>query len=681
MMKVDYQLKTQKGSKTDIHYPRDELKEVDGNILLVQGPSSTGKSTVMNMIALGSYGEFNKSLSRSVIADLNELSSASYRDLEFDIELSDKVTSTVLKMSKKSKKKDITVTEVKDGKTTTLSQELFEKKYRLVYDVPENPTKRLEQIRDTIKNENRETSQKVYNFLNFVQEIRKETDKFPSDEEIKEWKEELDTQKNNKKALEKKSDEIKKNRTLAENALLLIKYQRTIDEIEGYRKKLNKEMEKPETDISGEEQVEDAIDRYTEELYRIRIDPFLHSLIISSKNESLINNLRTLDSIDLESDYGSVDVYLESISQMLKSLPTNRSDTQRQYRLIERLITDLEKEKDPDMVLGNLGSIREVIEKLQEWKENINEEFDYKDIRSALKKIEKNGPYISDLASKIGDAEIAPDIEGRNNNLIKIYKNSIQTKNDELNSIIDDMQKRGLLSVQCQKQIDDICKELIIPTSTTEDDFQITINNYSKKYDDNETLLENTNNSIEVLDGKIKRSDPENRPKYFESKRWLPKIVDSCNKIRSILKENEQRFVKIENHDDSEYKKHRELYSSLWEYIGYKLGTIRDCGTVYAVQSVDLLKEGKGDIEVEGGVTIHIGAMGTGEGQLSYLRGLISSDDDRMLIVLFDEIGNMSNNLVSMLIDDLKKLQEQGRLMLAFMASPTKDEFEVVIRG
>ena len=87
MLKVDYTLITKKGVETRTDEPLEEIKKVNGNVMLVQGPSSMGKSTVMNMIAIGSFGELDDSLSDSVRSNLRELTSSSYRDLKFNIEL------------------------------------------------------------------------------------------------------------------------------------------------------------------------------------------------------------------------------------------------------------------------------------------------------------------------------------------------------------------------------------------------------------------------------------------------------------------------------------------------------------------------------------------------------------------------------------------------------------------
>ena len=136
----------------------------------------------------------------------------------------------------------------------------------------------------------------------------------------------------------------------------------------------------------------------------------------------------------------------------------------------------------------------------------------------------------------------------------------------------------------------------------------------------------------------------------------------------------------IEKNIRDDYDHNPKLYDPIWEYIGHRLGTVRDKGREYNVKSVNLLIESKGLITTEDGVEIHIGAMGTGEGQLSYIRGLLSNEDGRMMIVLLDEIGNMSNANVELVIERMKEIQSDGRLMAGVMVRPG-DVLEVTTYG
>ncbi len=677
MMKIDYLLKTQKGSKIDEHHPRDELKSVNGNILLVQGPSSTGKSTVMNMIALGSYGEFNENLSRSVIDDLKELSSASYRDLSFDIELHDDVTDTRLKMSKTSGKKNIKVVEIKNGKESFLSKESFDKKYRLIYDVPENPTKRLEQIRETIKNENREASKKTGIFMEYVDDLRTAAGTFISEDKIEQDKKQVEELDALNKGLEDQKSKYDLKKMQAECALLCKQYQSINSEIEKSKGIIAFEEKKPESKVAGQKQKESLIKDFESKRKNVEIVNDLRNSIIHSRNDDLINKLKELDKLDLESDRYNIFEYRHTVEQMRAITPTKtRKITD--GRIIRDLIEVLEKSK-ADMPLGSLGNAGEVLSALREYQEHMSMEFDYSEIRSNLKKIIEECEYLEKIENDILKLESSPDTPCRNEFLIGTHRNKIQNNKRVLSKIVDNMRQKSINIDKCEEQLQDFCMKLKISITTKENELDDIINDYETQSKEVDNEITTNKREIFRLQKEISDNEGKEKPKHYEDKNYLIRIEDACNKIRGRLKQANERLTMIEQHRDGEYKSNPELYQSIWDYIGYKLGTIRDCGTIYKVKSVDLFKEGKGDIEAENGVIIHIGAMGTGEGQLSYLRGLLSSDDDRMSIILFDEIGNMSSNLVNMLINDLKDLHKQGKLMLAFMASPNKEEFEVKV--
>ncbi len=679
MLKVDYCLKTQKGNRLDEHRPRPELNQVNGNILLVQGPSSTGKSTVMNMIALGSYGEFNKDLSDSVITDLKELSSASYRDLEFDIELSDEITKTSLSMSKKSGKKDIKVVETRDGKESYLSQDSFEKKYRLVYDVPENPTKRLEQIRDTIKIDDRDASRKISKFLDYATGVRSKILEVPSDDDLKQYKTDYAKEIKEINALEDRIKELEMKNKLTECAILCKKYENITDEIDSCKKILEKELMKPEEGHTGEDEKDVALKEFARNLEKVTISGQLRGSIIRSRNTDLKNKLKNLDTINLESDYYLITDYKNIVEQMLKAIPDESSKSEKEKKQLNDLIKVLEK-CDSEMSLGDLGSVKNVLDSIQKFKESKpSDEYDYSTIRTGLKTILTQSKKLEQISNRIQNAETAPSTPVRNKYLVESYREKIKIKEAERSVIVDKMRLYSISTDDCENQFQIICGKLNITITTKEYELEEIKNSYSKECDAKESALIKSKRYAENLKTQIDTYDGVEKPPHFEDKNRLTKIIDACGKIRSHIQSADTRLLKIELHDDSEYKKNPELYQSIWDYIGYKLGTIRDCGNVYNVKSVNLLEEGKGDIETDDGTIIHIGAMGTGEGQLSYLRGLLSSDDDRMLIVLFDEVGNMSNDLIDMLSKELKNLQKEGKLMLAFMARPTVDQFEVKI--
>ena len=62
--------------------------------------------------------------------------------------------------------------------------------------------------------------------------------------------------------------------------------------------------------------------------------------------------------------------------------------------------------------------------------------------------------------------------------------------------------------------------------------------------------------------------------------------------------------------------------------------------------------------------------MGTGQSQLSYLKGLLSADDDRMIIALFDEVSTMTDSTLGVLLNEFEILQKKGKLMVGMTVSP-----------
>ena len=679
MLDIDYTLKTTKGVKIQTDVPLDEMKHIDGNIMLVQSPSSMGKSTVMNMIALGCFGDTDQSLSQSVRTDISELATASYRDLRFDITLSDRITGKSLHMSKKSGKKDIVVTEEIDGSTSYLTPDSFRKKYNLIYDVPEDPTKRLEQIRDALKDDHREVDASVESLLGDLKEKRRAIISVPTVENIDSKRKELESDQIQIEIEQDKFGSIKEKRTAIDCLIKCKEYDLIVEEIDSYNKKLKFEQSKKIIPESGEDRRADAIRKYREQVPSIMIKSATRTAIRNSRNQELINKLKEIDSISLD-DHKNVPKYSSKISELKSLIPSDleNSEAVSQLRLVNDLITFL-KNKDQDLSLGSLGNVGDVISSLEMFKESesLRDSFDYSSIRKDIASITPYLLKVGTAADKIDKAEDAPAAKGQNPELVKQYKSKIKESTDKKDIILNYLRDKGIAITQITEEEFKFCKTLDITITTKIDELKSLKEEIDSQFNSQQRTVETIGGRINRNREAIENYDKMELPPYYEYKSEINKIIDACTAIRSCIRNADSRLSKVIDHDDSEFKKNKDLYQNMWDYIGYKLGTVRDCGTTYEVSSVNLLDEGKGSITTKEGVVVPIGAMGTGEGQLSYLKGLLSTGDDRMIIALFDEVGNMSNNLLTALTEDFVKLQQQGKLMLAFMARPTSDVFEV----
>ena len=187
MIHVDYEVKTKQGNHESMHIPDQRIKDIDGNIMIIEGPNSSGKSTLMNLIAVGAYGEDDESLSQSMRSNLYELAESSYRDISFDIVMSDPKTGRELQFVRKSGSTDNIVLE--NGHE--LSKQEFRQRYNLIYDIPEDPTARLKDISKTIRDDHRMLQQRVSEFNSYVNGIWASISGKPTEKEIKHIKKDV----------------------------------------------------------------------------------------------------------------------------------------------------------------------------------------------------------------------------------------------------------------------------------------------------------------------------------------------------------------------------------------------------------------------------------------------------------------------------------------------------------
>lgn len=154
MLKYNYQIKRNEGDEIKYYKPNLIPKELS-DVVYIEGPNSSGKSTLLNIIALAFFGLKLKKeeLSQALRERLLNLIDSEHQDITFDIEIQNKNSSILLSSSKKSfDNKQIIVKRKIGKKDSYLSPEQFQKEYRLIYDIPSDPLERLPQLLLEIKN-------------------------------------------------------------------------------------------------------------------------------------------------------------------------------------------------------------------------------------------------------------------------------------------------------------------------------------------------------------------------------------------------------------------------------------------------------------------------------------------------------------------------------------------------
>ena len=77
-------------------------------------------------------------------------------------------------------------------------------------------------------------------------------------------------------------------------------------------------------------------------------------------------------------------------------------------------------------------------------------------------------------------------------------------------------------------------------------------------------------------------------------------------------------------------------------------------------------------------IIINKADVSTGLASANYLKQRIENVEGKYVVVLLDEIGNMAKNAIDKVIESLKKLENQNRLVLAVLTRPNSNGIEVI---
>ncbi len=670
MLKIDYVVKTDEDVEVITHRQPDSLNEVDKNIILIEGPGSTGKSTLLNMIAIGCFGIEDNSLSESTLGNLEELSSE-YRDVKFDIQINDPTSGAFLRLQKE-KGKALKVSESMEGRPITARE--FRNKYKLIYDVPEDPTKRLKDMTKMIKNNNKEISNKIKDLSEIVANHSEMIDDIPTVQEISTIQKDLDAAKKYLDDTQNEYDSLKIRDRKCKLVLHLTSLLECKSNIEQLKNKIRNEENKPS---STSERIGSIQKKWIQKYNSLSLGENIRQIIVNSRNEELICIVEKLNEMwddlnpyDLESSIFFLNDY-ESLLREFKVKIPNNSAACINIRLANDLINLLNK-SNPDESLGELGTVNHVRECLEKYKDGLNA-INYNPVIAQLSKILKDISDAKEILNNANEEEIS-DLYKDDNKLQQWNDDLTKSQNNLLN-IKEELHKLDYFDLnRSQSTIQKLIKDLSNEYSIDESTFKATYMKWSDELNKFESKRKDQADFIVKANNMIQRYENAKSLPFFDKRDEIQKIGNACLSIRSSLIEMDKRLDKIDKQDKTEYEKHPELYDPIWEYMGNKLGTVRNRGVTYEVKSVNLLMDKKGVITTSDGRKIHIDSMGTGEGQQTYLKGLLSTDDSRKIIALFDEVGNMSGNILHGVIEDLVEKQKEGKLMLGIMVQPRDDE-------
>ena len=703
MITYDYRLERDIGQdKTRVFQPGIIPKEFD-NIVIIEGPNSAAKSTLLNIVALGLYGNKGKRVNPVLQEKINALLDLDHQQLSFHFKIDCNESLSLEAEKKDPKTQEIVVKESIDGKTKRiLCYENFEKDYNLIYDIPNNPTERLKELLRELREEQTEIGERVRNFSFYLDKTITAINNSRNRSRLKEVKKQFEDALLKKAEFDKIIPEKHAFLSLLEKRAFAYYYcklskdgielTKKRDQLENSLKTNGVDIRKKVDQINKEKSQIQTLTKNLIEKYNF-LTPLLKDLV--SENDAPRFKIWTginpycLESIDLDNFRQESTYYIEEFGNEIQKL--EKDPAFRDANMLEQIIRSLRDFESSGLKIPKLDmTIQQFIEMLKE--ENRKSSLIIQRHEALLENIKllKEIRTINDQL-QTAQAKYKDEVGERSSGAPpdEYYQKNIQLKqlSEELESLAN--RCNGYYQKCLSKGIPEKCLEYIsyreitrgLPTSDIIEKYlQLGEKQVMDNILDLQTDIENNRIELSGLSIVIPRYQKEvqlleqMKPHKFEDK--LDQLIQLKGKTdvltSRILSEFTTNVTTLMN-DKKQAEKNisrdqncRKYYFEVSKYLGHRLGSFRHIDKTYRAIMVDLIS---GKIISEDKETIYLSDMGTGQTQSAYISSLLNVDasDSRKIIAMFDEIAMMDDNSLEPILTKMKQLYQQNRLILGIL--------------
>ena len=691
MIEYDYEIIRDEGNEKRIFKP-DIIPPKLSNLVYIEGKNSIGKSTLLNIIAMGFYGsKLDKKIHKSLLTKINNLLKSNHQKLKFSIKITSNDSKFALVSEKPSfDKAEIIVYEIKDDKKIPLTFERFQREYNLIYDIPDNPTERLKQLTVEIRDAQIRYGNRVGELKEVIHRIISEIRSSRDPNKINNLIVQLDKLRTDIKRVELEKISFEKELDLLEKSTYhkyYTHYSYVYDNKQIKLKQLEKQIKKT---VTKEKRTIKIATDYIEtcnvalnEMQQIfdKTTELLRKLIPKSEKHLNIWERISINQAnhDLEFDTNLQEEII-NFKNMLIKIREKKSDKEsfQEVKLYQDLIDVLEQYKNFNITIPGLGkSLTEFINELKNLRKgkqklltldtNINEAINLLD---QLK--EKSDHIESFYFPKLKDLRKDKGIDHTNENIT--IENDIENLKKELKGIIEKVQyyeselmKKGDFDSEsiCQIGDGDLEKYSVFTEMQLKNEISAIKDEINKK----SAEITKTNFHIERLTIEISDLKKKKPHKYQEHLKELNELLEKTTILETKLrKEFESHILLIIDEKIDEYKnlsgEQINYFASVFNYLGQRVDFIRHLDKDYEVKKIDLIKK---VIITKEGKNIMLADMGTGQGQCAYLKGLLNTSDNRKIIALFDEIAMMDNQSLEPICEKFRELYNKNNLLVGIL--------------
>ncbi|MFX0209341.1 MAG: AAA family ATPase [Candidatus Hodarchaeota archaeon] len=708
MITYDYLIDRNIGEEKSIKFSPGQIPTKLKNVIVIEGPNSSGKSTLLNIIALGLLGTKSSRINPTLQSKMSSLLDLNHQKIKFSFQ----ITLDHEKLILKSEKNDIDGTEfiVKesiDGKTFhPLSFESFEKKYNLIYDIPNNPTERLPELLKELKEEQFQFGNRFKDFGFFLHNIITEINSSRNPERLKQLKKKLAEEERNRKKLAKELPELEAFLDLLEKNAYAEYYYYYNNEGEWLTKRKNK-LEQEIKKIKGKgRKITTTISKTKGKLDKLQVNftedykkvtPLIQSALPKNERSRFkiwkdvnpyCSEINELNTVKIEATHVQ-DIFGREIEGLKKDQSFIDA------RILAKLFYALEEFEDSILMIPELevtiaelvGILRKEIDKssIMIKKYDILNQINgfLKDLKITIKELQTTQKELEQESA--ASENLCEDIDG------------FDEKKRQFKKMEDDL---ALFATKCneyfqrciskgvnQEKLENLTyKELVkeMPRSGKVNQYlSLTEKQVLDKIEKLQDEIVEKRGQLSGLDTVMtqRRKDVKSlenqKPHKFEA--HINKLNDLHRKTEAISQKILSKYnTNLKNLINKKVKEDQKLdkdesryYDEVSKYLAHRIGYFRHIDRTYRAKVVDLIS---GKIETDSEEVIYISDMGTGQTQSAYILSLLNiKNDDRMIIALFDEIAMMDDASLEPIYVKMRELYKSNQLLLGILVQKSNE--------
>lgn len=693
MIEYDFVLERDEGDETRVYKP-DKIPKKLPDLVYVEGPNSSGKSTLLHILALSLHGLKKEKINPALHSKMKALMNPQHQKLQFEVKITNKDKSVqILSKKENPESQEIVVYEIKNGKRTILTPEALERKYNLIYDIPDNPTERLNQLTYEIKDIQQTYGNRVGALRSYIHNVITDIRNSRDPDRLETLRKQVDKLREEYARLEGENNLTEKDLEVLEKYTYSKHFDYYMNEYvnsDGKIKRLEKEKKKKvrQTKKRSKEfeylksSIKVAMKTMKEHFYEATS---LLGILIPAEEKHLVDIWERIDlndalynlefNDDLKRYIITFKVILIKIiddEKKQKSLIEARMYQEfieflEQYRLTKIIVPGIKKtipefinilkhenKKNEELLTfsRNVDKTLELLDQLNENREIIEENY-FSRLRN-LGEDEIEGSYgfsdYDEIEAEISDLEKEiKKIEGK----CDFYRTECAKKainENKLNDILFEMEKIEELSPYFKYTEEQLITKI--------SELRETLLDYKKEMEIKKHYIRMYKSDID----KLEKKEPHKYQDYLED---LNELLAKCQYLEQKLLKQYSEYISSIMHkkpspSKSKNEDQKKYFREVAKYLGKKVGFIRHIDKEYRVKAIDLIKE---LITTEEGKIIRLTDMGTGQSQSAYLKGLLNVADNRKIIALFDEVAMMDSQSLKPIFNRFRKLHNKGILL------------------